>query len=261
MDREPPIKQLVELMARLRDPDGGCPWDLQQNFASVVPYTIEEAYEVADAIERGALAELKDELGDLLFQVVFHARMAEELGLFNFNDVVDAVVNKMTRRHPHVFGDAVVSSIAHQSEEWERLKREERVAKQHESLLDGVTLSLPALSRAEKLQRRAARAGFDWDSVDGVVAKVGEELAELQQALKEGERGAIEDELGDLLFSCTNLARHLGIDGEQTLRRSCQKFERRFRAMEQQAQSSGRSLVELSATEQDQLWESVKREG
>jgi ATP diphosphatase len=261
MDKEPQIEQLVELMARLRDPDGGCPWDLQQNFASVAPYTIEEAYEVADAIERGALSELKGELGDLLFQVVFHARMAEEAGLFNFSDVVEAVVTKMTRRHPHVFADAVVNSVAEQGEEWERLKREERTKDREEvSLLDGITRSLPALSRAEKLQRRAARVGFDWEGVEGVLSRVGEELTELQEALKSGNRTAIDDELGDLLFSCANLARHLNMDGEQALRRSSQKFEGRFRRMESELRSEGKGLMDLSAAERDQLWEAVKRQ-
>lgn len=248
-------------MARLRDPQGGCPWDLEQNFESVVPYTIEEAYEVADAIERGALDELKGELGDLLFQVVFHARMAEETKLFDFDDVVEAVVSKMTRRHPHVFGDAVVNSVTEQSESWERLKLDEQNdQRKPESQLDGVTLNLPALSRAEKLQRRAARVGFDWPSVDGVVAKVGEELKELQQAMHQGNKEAITEEMGDLLFSCANLARHLKIDGEQALRKSNEKFVGRFRAMETKAAAQDRDLNEYSATELDELWERVKQE-
>ncbi|MCW8888256.1 MAG: nucleoside triphosphate pyrophosphohydrolase [Gammaproteobacteria bacterium] len=259
------IGALIELMARLRDPDGGCPWDLEQNFASVAPYTIEEAYEVADAIERGALGELKGELGDLLFQVVFHARMAEEEGLFCFDDVVEAVVTKMTRRHPHVFGDACVADVAEQSEAWERIKREEQatkiLAKLQPSLLDGVTRALPAISRAEKLQRRAARGGFDWPDSEGVVAKIEEELAELQEAMVAGDNDLMTEELGDLLFSCTNLARHLNIDGEQALRRSNEKFEARFRAMELLVQSENRSLDDCSALEQDQLWQKVKREG
>lgn len=248
-------------MARLRDPQGGCPWDLQQNFKSVVPYTIEEAYEVADAIERGALDELKGELGDLLFQVVFHARLAEEGKLFDFDDVVEAVVSKMTRRHPHVFGDAVVNSVTEQSESWERLKLDEQNdQRKPESQLDGVTLNLPALSRAEKLQRRAARVGFDWPSVDGVVAKVGEEFKELQQAMHQGNKEAITEEMGDLLFSCANLARHLKIDGEQALRKSNEKFVGRFRAMETKAATQDRDLNEYSATELDELWERVKQE-
>ena len=294
MDEESQIKKLISLMARLRDPEEGCPWDLEQDFASVAPYTIEEAYEVADAIERGELGELKDELGDLLFQVVFHARMAEEESLFNFDDVVEAVVTKMIRRHPHVFGNATVNSVAEQSEEWERLKREERTkGKVESSLLDGITRALPALSRAEKLQRRTARVGFDWENIDGVIGKIEEELAELKEALAHGdasgsrvpehkeagggttdgdvaegwvgamkdrERATIEDELGDLLFSCVNLARHLKIDGEQALRRSSQKFEKRFRAMERRAGTMGTQLDNLSSTEQEQLWREIKEE-
>ena len=259
------IEKLIELMARLRDPEGGCPWDLEQNFESVAPYTIEEAYEVADVIERGELSELKGELGDLLFQVVFHARMAEEAALFKFSDVVEAIVTKMTRRHPHVFGDAVVNSVAEQSESWERLKREEQEG-QSSSLLDGITRNLPALSRAEKLQRRAARSGFDRPSVDGLVARIGEELAELQRVqgcagAMEGENGgAIAGEVGDLLFSCVNLARHLNVDSEQALRKSSEKFERRFRTMELKAQSDGISLADCTGTELDELWQAVKLE-
>jgi len=282
MDKESQIEQLIELMARLRDPEGGCPWDLEQDFTSVAPYTIEEAYEVADAIERGALSELKGELGDLLFQVVFHARMAEELGLFDFSDVVEAVVTKMTRRHPHVFGEASVNSVAEQSEAWERLKREERTKdenlEEESSLLDGITRALPALSRAEKLQRRAARVGVDWESSAGVLAKISEELDELRDvitcraalnsraqgcagAIEGDNRDAITEELGDLLFSCTNLARHLNVDGEQALRKSNEKFDRRFRAMERRAKTTGNRLAELSDEELDRLWELVKREG
>ena len=262
-------------MARLRDPQRGCPWDLEQNFESVAPYTIEEAYEVADVIERGALHELKGELGDLLFQVVFHARMAEEAGLFDFNDVVEAIVSKMTRRHPHVFGDVVVNSVAEQSEAWEKLKREEQGPVQTSSILDGITRNLPALSRAEKLQRRAARVGFDWPSVNGVIARVREEIAELQEVMTcmealnsraQGGAGAIEtdngdaitEEVGDLLFSCANLARHLNIDSEQALRKSSEKFERCFRTMELKVQSDGGSLADYTEAELDGLWEAVK---
>jgi len=246
-------------MAHLRDPQGGCPWDLEQNFESVAPYTIEEAYEVADVIERGAFDELKGELGDLLFQVVFHARMAEEAKLFDFNDVVEAIVTKMTRRHPHVFGDVVVSSVAEQSKAWDKLKQEEQGGEQESSILDGVTRNLPALSRAEKLQRRAARVGFDWTTIDGVIAKIGEELAELQEAREAGNGEAITEELGDLLFSCANLARHLDIDSEQALRKSSEKFEHRFRSMEQKALADGGSLADYTETELDGLWEAVKR--
>ncbi|NOR51743.1 MAG: nucleoside triphosphate pyrophosphohydrolase [Gammaproteobacteria bacterium] len=255
------IEQLVELMARLRDPDGGCPWDLEQNFESVAPYTIEEAYEVADAIERGALGELKSELGDLLFQVIFHARMAEEAALFNFTDVVESIVTKMTRRHPHVFGDAIVNSVAEQSAAWERLKREEQSEqRQSKSLLDGITRNLPAISRAEKLQRRVAPVGLDWSGVDGVIDKISEELGELQEAIASCDRVAMTDELGDLLFSCTNLARHLEIDGEQALRKSNEKFENRFRHVEAKIQAEGGCLSEYPEEILDELWELAKRE-
>ena len=220
------IHKLLAVMAALRNPQGGCPWDIEQDFASIAPYTIEEAYEVADAIERGELGELRDELGDLLFQVVFHARMAEEQGAFNFDDVVATIVEKMIRRHPHVFADEEVADAEAQTRAWEALKAKERKAKGHpQSLLDGVTLGLPALKRAEKLQKRAARAGFDLPEIAPVFDKVCVELEGKDVQTLEGE-------IGELLFACVNLARHAGVDPEQALRSTNAQFVRRFQQME-----------------------------
>lgn len=253
------VDKLIEIMAALRDPKGGCPWDLEQTFATIAPYTIEEAYEVADTIERGALHELRDELGDLLFQVAFHARMAEEQGLFNFDDVVTAIVEKMIRRHPHVFGDEVVEDAEAQTLAWEAQKVEERKAKgQHKSLLDGVTLGLPALSRAEKLQRRAARAGFDWPEITPVFDKIHEEIEEVRAELAGEDRSRLEDEIGDLLFACVNLSRHAGIDPEQALRAANGKFTRRFGYVEQRLAEEGISLEEADLARMDALWDEAK---
>src|SRR5690242_18132159 len=234
----PPLDRLLAIMARLRDPNNGCPWDREQNFSTIAPYTIEEAYEVAEACERGDAAALKDELGDLLFQVVFHARMAEEAGLFAFDDVARTIAEKMLRRHPHVFADAVVPDAAAQSTAWEEHKAAERRAKAAaagtaESALDGVGTALPALTRAEKLQRRAARVGFDWPELPPILDKIEEEIGELRHELDSGgDAGRVADEVGDLLFSVVNLARRLGTDPEQALRGACRKFERRFRRVE-----------------------------
>lgn len=259
-----PINELIEIMARLRDPAGGCPWDQQQTFATIVPYTIEEAYEVADAIERGDMDELRDELGDLLFQVVFYAQMAAEQGRFDFADVVRSINSKMRRRHPHVFADAEVADAAEQSEAWERLKADERSDKadtETPSQLSGVARALPALVRAEKLQKRAAKVGFDWPDVSGVVAKVNEELAEVTAAFDQGgDPARLRDEVGDLLFSCVNLARRLEVDAESALREASGKFERRFRQMEQNATVEGARLVDIEMVEMDRLWEQVKHE-
>ncbi len=242
-----PINELIEIMARLRDPQGGCPWDREQTFATIVPYTIEEAYEVADAIERGDMGELRDELGDLLFQVVFYAQMAREQGSFDFSDVVQAINTKMLRRHPHVFADAEVADVAEQSLAWERLKAEERRKKAEEgahSQLDGVAQALPALLRAEKLQKRAAKVGFDWPDVAGVVAKVNEELNEITDELEDaGDAVRLREEVGDLLFSCVNLARRLEVDAESSLREANGKFEKRFRRMEQILDSQDASCL------------------
>lgn len=250
------IEQLVHIMARLRDPRTGCPWDIEQDFASIAPYTLEEAYEVADAIERRAFEELRGELGDLLFQVVFHARMAEEAGYFDFDDVVGGICDKMRRRHPHVFGDARVASAQEQTLAWERHKAHERGGRA--GALDGVTLALPALVRAEKLQRRAARVGFDWPDVTGPLNKCREELDELDRALAQDGPDRWRDEMGDLLFSCVNLARHAGIDAEAALRRANARFERRFRAMESRLAKDGRTADEVALDELDRLWEAAK---
>ena len=251
-----PIDRLLQIMARLRDPARGCPWDKEQNFATIAPYTIEEAYEVADAIERRDLAALKDELGDLLFQVVFHARMAEEAGHFAFDDVARAIADKMVRRHPHVFGDAEIASAAAQTEAWETHKAMERADKGEASVLDGVALALPALLRAAKISRRAARIGFDWPDADDVIDKIEEELDEIQDALDDGaDRAILEEEVGDLLFAAANLARKLDIEPETALRRATAKFERRFRQVEALAKERGIG-ADLAALED--LWEEIK---
>jgi ATP diphosphatase len=252
------IDRLLAIMARLRDPARGCPWDREQNFATIAPYTIEEAYEVADAIERGDMTALKDELGDLLFQVVFHARMAEEAGLFGFRDVAEAIADKMERRHPHVFGDAEIASVAAQNEAWEAHKAAERQASgAAASVLDGVALALPALLRAAKISRRAARIGFDWPDACAVIPKLAEEIVELEAELDQGADPAmVEEEMGDLLFAAANLARKLDIEPETALRRATAKFERRFRQVEALAaeRGIGRDLDALEA-----LWQEVKQ--
>jgi ATP diphosphatase len=239
------LPRLIEIMRRLRDPNVGCAWDREQTFETIAPYTIEEAYEVADAIRRGDLAELKDELGDLQLQVVYHARIAEESGAFTIDDVMTAICDKMVRRHPHVFGDQ-------DSPGWEALKAAERGGKQDASLLAGVALALPALKRAEKIQKRAARGGFDWPDASGPRAKIDEELAELDDAGSHDERV---NELGDLLFSIVNYARHLDIDPEAALRGAVDKFEARFRAVERLAQ---RPLAEMDLEELEILWQQAK---
>jgi nucleoside triphosphate diphosphatase len=240
------IERLVAIMARLRDPEHGCEWDREQSFATIAPYTIEEAYEVADAIARDDMAELKDELGDLLLQVVFHSRMAAEIGAFDLTDVITAISDKMERRHPHIFGNAAASPG------WETLKAVEREAKAPVGALDGVAIGLPALLRAEKLQKRAARTGFDWPDAAGPRAKVDEEIAEIEAA-SPAERA---EEVGDLLFAVVNWARHLGVDAEAALRDANVKFEGRFRAMEQQA---GDSFNALDLDAKESLWQAVKR--
>ncbi len=240
------IVRLVAIMARLRDPVGGCDWDRAQTWATIAPYTIEEAYEVADAIARDDVADLKDELGDLLLQVVFHARIAEEAGVFALDDVVAAICDKMERRHPHIFGDATVSPG------WEALKATERADKDDPSAIAGVAAGLPALLRATKLQDRAARVGFDWPDANGPRAKIDEELAEVADA----PRDMIEEEVGDLLFAVVNWARHLGIDPEAALRVGNRKFERRFRAMEDDA---GAAFAGLDLDAKEALWQRVKQ--
>jgi MazG family protein len=255
---EKPIDRLLTIMARLRDPERGCPWDREQDFATIAPYTIEEAYEVADAIERGDTAALKDELGDLLLQVVFHARMAEEAGLFVFDDVANAISDKMIRRHPHVFGDVEITGVAAQNEAWEAHKAAERRASgAGDSVLDGIALALPALLRAGKVSRRAARIGFDWPDARAVIPKLTEEIAEIEAEIENGSKERLEDEVGDLLFAAANLARKLDVEPETALRRATAKFERRFREVERLAaeRGIGRDLNALEA-----LWQEVKRE-
>ncbi|MBV8119916.1 MAG: nucleoside triphosphate pyrophosphohydrolase [Alphaproteobacteria bacterium] len=261
----PVLDRLLAIMARLRDRNHGCPWDREQNFTTIAPYTIEEAYEVADAIARGDMPALKDELGDLLFQVVFHARMAEEAGLFDFADVTSAIADKMVRRHPHVFGDVGIDSAAAQTAAWEEHKARERSAQAaaagtRESVLDGVALALPALLRAAKIQQRAARIGFDWPKAAPVIDKLGEEIAELEGELQQPDgsvnHARIEDEMGDILFAAANLARKLDIDPEAALRKATEKFERRFRRVEAAAAERGGG-GDLDALEA--LWQEVKR--
>jgi len=253
------LAELLEIMARLRNRDRGCPWDVEQTFATIAPYTIEEAYEVADAIERNDLEDLKDELGDLLFQVVFHARMAEEAGAFAFGDVARAICAKMLRRHPHVFGQAQVADSAEQTKQWEELKRAERgSASPGAGVLDDVPVGLPALTRAAKLGKRAATVGFDWPDVTGVRAKVDEELGELDTAAASGDRADIAAEMGDLLFSVANWCRHLQLDPETCLRSANERFGRRFRAVEAEVAASGRPWSSHDAAALDALWRRAK---
>lgn len=250
----PPIDRLLAIMARLRDPQHGCEWDLAQSFATIAPYTLEEAYEVADAIERNDLPALKEELGDLLLQVVFHARMAEEAGHFDFHGVADTISAKMEARHPHIFGDEADEGQSRE-ERWESLKAEEREAKGATSAMDGVALALPALLRAEKLQKRAARQRFDWPDVAGPADKVHEEMAELAEAGTEKER---HEEAGDFLFAAVNLVRAYGVAPEDALRAANIKFERRFRGMEELARQRGADFAALNLDEQEALWRDVK---
>lgn len=256
------IDQLLGIMARLRDPDGGCPWDLKQTFSTVAPYTIEEAYEVADAIDRDDLADIKEELGDLLFQVVFHARMGEELGAFRFDDVVDVVSEKLIRRHPHVFASSGGIDEAEVNRRWEEEKAAERERKHGQadaSALSGVTRGLPSLLRAEKLQRKAARVGFDWPDCQPVMAKIREELDEVEDALVHDDADHVEEEIGDVLFAVVNLARHCGVDADTALRRTNEKFTRRFQAIEQTVQASGRTMEAVSLEEMEEIWQAVKK--
>ncbi len=255
------IERLLAIMARLRDPEHGCPWDRQQTLASIVPHTLEEAYELAEAIETNDADAIRQELGDLLFQVVFYAQLGRELGLFDFDDVAAAIADKMIRRHPHVFGDARVADAEDQSAQWEAIKAAERGDDSDDSALAGVSHALPALSRAHKLQQRAARSGFDWPGHHGVLVKLEEELDEVREALETGETAAIEEELGDLLFVCVNLVRHARLDAEAVLRRANRKFERRFRSMERLARERhGRALDTLDLAQQEALWQQAKRE-
>ena len=254
-----PIDRLIQIMERLRDPEHGCPWDVEQTFATIAPYTIEEAYEVADAIERGDLDEFKGELGDLLFQVVFHARMAEERGLFAFDDVVTAISDKLVRRHPHVFGDEDPRTAAQQTVAWEAIKAEERKARSKSGVLDDVPVGLPALTRAAKLTRRAGRVGFDWPSTDEVFDKLAEEVAELRAEIAAGDRDKAREEMGDLLFVVANLARKLDVEPEDALRAANAKFIRRFAFIEAELARDGRTPEQSDLAEMDALWNAAKR--
>ncbi|MEN8214393.1 MAG: nucleoside triphosphate pyrophosphohydrolase [Pseudomonadota bacterium] len=250
------IGRLLQIMAALRDPQSGCPWDIEQTFESIAPYTLEEAYEVADAIRCGEMQELKGELGDLLFQVAFHARMAEESGEFDFGDVVTAICDKLERRHPHVFADEQVANAAEQSVAWERHKARERGS--HPGALAGVARALPALVRSQKLQDRAARVGFDWPDISGPLAKCHEELAEIEEALEQEDQQQIEAEIGDLLFAVVNLARFAGVDAESALSGSSERFISRFHYIEQQLQQQGLTTAEVDLERLEQLWRQAK---
>jgi ATP diphosphatase len=255
------IDSLLEIMVALRDPEKGCPWDIEQTFKTISAYTIEEAYEVADAIERMDMHDLKDELGDLLFQVVFHARMAEELGEFNFDDVARAISEKLVRRHPHVFGDEVAGSHEELHHAWEQQKKNERQAKEleHKSVLDGIASTMPALRWSSKLQKRAAHHGFDWEDVAPVFDKLQEEIGELKAEIEhENNQERIADELGDILFACVNLSRHLDVNPEQALRDSNIKFISRFTVVEQLLQQDGRVMDDCSVEELEDYWEKAK---
>lgn len=250
----PHMKRLLDIMAQLRNPNGGCPWDVEQTFATIAPYTLEEAYEVADAIERHDMAALKEELGDLLLQVVFHSQMAHEQGLFSFEDVAACINQKMVERHPHVFGDQQgITTADQQTENWENLKQQEKERKGQTSVMDDVPVSFPALTRAQKLGKKAAKKGFDWPALLPVFEKVQEEIIELQEAIADQNATAIEEELGDLLFAVVNIARHTGVDAETALRRANTKFEKRFRYIEPHI------LPDSSLEEMEGFWQEAKK--
>lgn len=260
------INSLIEIMSALRDPDSGCPWDVRQDFSSIASYTVEEAYEVADAIARGDMHDLRDELGDLLFQVVFHARLASELDAFSFDDVVEAICAKLVNRHPHVFGDELVKDEAQLQHAWERQKREERDKKQAESgaaetgILHGIASTLPALRWAEKLQKRAAHHGFDWPDIGPVFSKLDEELGELKQEIPHrNNQQRIADEMGDVLFACVNMARHLDVDPEQALRACNRRFMSRFTIMEKLLYQDGKIVDSTSLDELERYWQESKK--
>ncbi len=255
------LPRLLEIMRRLRDPETGCPWDIEQDFASIAPYTIEEAYEVADAIERRDWADLEGELGDLLLQTVYHAAMGQEAGLFNFDSVTKAIADKMVARHPHVFGDEDRNKSAdQQTADWEKIKAKERAEKSDGRTLDGIAAGIPALMRAVKLQKRAARVGFDWPNTDQVIEKITEECLELKEAIAEKSARHIEEEFGDLLFVMANLARHLNIEPETALRSANAKFTRRFNAVEDKLSAIGKMPEHSDLAEMDALWDEVKHE-
>lgn len=253
-----PIQRLLDIMATLRDPERGCPWDLKQNYASIVPYTLEEAYEVADAISRQSFSELKDELGDLLFQVVFYAQLAKEDGHFQFDEVVESICTKLQRRHPHVFADASGGSAEQVLQNWEALKSQERQQQGQHSVLDNIPQSLPALSRANKLQKRCANVGFDWPDVQGCWEKVKEEILEVEQTASDSSELA--EELGDLMFALVNVVRKHKLDPEAILRAANTKFERRFRAVEQALAADGKTPADSNLAEMDTLWQQLKHQ-
>ncbi|MEM7724045.1 MAG: nucleoside triphosphate pyrophosphohydrolase [Pseudomonadota bacterium] len=258
----PPMKRLLQIMARLRDPETGCPWDIEQDFATIAPYTIEEAYEVDDAIQRQDWSELRSELGDLLLQVVFHAQIADDKGLFDFHDVARNIGDKMVTRHPHVFGDESREKTAEdQVADWETVKAAERAAKARGGVLDDVALGLPALMRAVKLQKRAARVGFDWPQIDQVLDKITEEAREVADARDAGNAAKIEEEVGDLLFVAANLARHLKVDPEVALRQANAKFTRRFEFIEARLRDRGKAPADSDLEEMDALWDAAKEAG
>jgi tetrapyrrole methylase family protein/MazG family protein/ATP diphosphatase len=259
MGDEDGIERLLDIMARLRDPEGGCPWDLEQSFESIAPYTIEEAYEVEDAIHRGDFAQLRDELGDLLLQVVFHAQMAREAGHFDFAGVVASICDKLVRRHPHVFGDARIDSARAQTDAWERQKAAERARDGARSVLDGVPLGLPALLRARKLISRASRAGFAWPEVEDAADKVAEEIAELRVEIATGDRARLEEELGDVLFAAASLAQRLDLDAESALRGASARFEDRLRRVESALAREERTLAEADPAELQSRFREAKR--
>jgi len=256
------IEKLIDLMKALRTPETGCPWDLKQNFESIVPYTIEEVYEVAEAIDNKDMAELKLELGDLLFQVVFYARLAEEQGSFDFSDIVEAIVEKMTRRHPHVFSDTIYETDEDFSRAWEQTKKEEREHKseQESSVVDGLSKALPGLKSAQKIQSKVAKVGFDWKGIDPVYDKVDEEIQEVKQACENNDQQHIEEEVGDLLFSVVNLSRHLKVDAENAIRKSVNKFEKRFRLVETLCHQDGLNMNDLPEEQLLDMWEKVKHQ-
>jgi ATP diphosphatase len=255
-------QQLLNLMARLRHPEDGCPWDVKQDFSTLIPYVIEEAYEVVDAIERNDLDDLRSELGDLLLQVVFHSQIAEERGLFNFEQVSAGICDKLIRRHPHVFSDTVFNTDQERHNAWEQAKADERQEKgktsEQTSVLSGVAASLPALMECEKIQDRAARHGFDWPTVEPVFAKVEEELAEVHEAWQSGDHAHVKEEIGDLLLIVVNLARHLNVNPEIALKESTKKFSKRFHYIEDQVQASGRNLLDCELAELDEFWNQAK---
>ncbi len=254
------MQRLLQIMKQLRDPESGCSWDRKQDFTSLIPYTLEEAYEVVDAIERHDMQDLKSELGDLLFQVVFHAQLAEEQGLFDFSDIAESVADKLTQRHPHVFSDVIYANATEQKAAWETLKAAERREKepQNHTILSGVANNLPALVRCQKIQDRAAQHGFDWTEIEPVYDKVLEELDEVKEAWKEGDSDHIEEEIGDLLLVAVNLARHMQVNPEQALKKSTQKFTQRFEYIEKKVQQSGREVKQCKLAELDALWNEAK---